>query len=300
MAPHLANPRRWRLPRWTITLTLLGAATGCSWLAPSPSQRDDDDDASHPTARPRRRHDNPRPHNRSASATPSATTAVPAWWPAPNTRPGHYLSMRDAKRALRKLYRQQGGTTLYANCAFSHWRIDWSHCCYQPPSLDRKRLEWEHVVPASAFGRHLDAWRKGAPECRNRHGSYQGRRCARRASQSFRKMEADMHNLFPAIGQINEDRAYYPMAIIAGEVRRYGTCDVEIAHRQIEPRPAARGDIARSYLYMQWRYPNHRLLDDDSRALMRSWHRSDPITPFERERNAFITARQGVSNPWVR
>jgi deoxyribonuclease-1 len=43
------------------------------------------------------------------------------------------------------------------------------------------------------------------------------------------------------------------MAMIAGEQRPFGACDVEIAERKIEPRPEIRGDIARIYLYMAFR-----------------------------------------------
>jgi deoxyribonuclease I len=35
------------------------------------------------------------------------------------------------------------------------------------------------------------------------------------------------------------------MAMIDGEQRQFGACDIEIADRKIEPRPAIRGDIAR-------------------------------------------------------
>jgi deoxyribonuclease I len=48
-------------------------------------------------------------------------------------------------------------------------------------------------------------------------------------------------------------RSNYSMAMIEGEQRQFGACDVEIAERKIEPRPEIRGDIARIYLYMTFR-----------------------------------------------
>jgi deoxyribonuclease I len=45
------------------------------------------------------------------------------------------------------------------------------------------------------------------------------------------------------------------MEMIPGEKREFGACDVEIERRKIEPRPEIRGDIARTYMYMDWAYP---------------------------------------------
>ena len=122
-------------------------------------------------------------------------------------------------------------------------------------------LQWEHVVPAEAFGRSLRVWREGHPDCVNSKGkAYKGRRCAKKVSKLFRRMEADLHNLQPAIGEVNGDRSNYSMQEIAGEAREYGACDVEIDRRKIEPKEAIRGDIARTYFYMDhvhhvfWRY----------------------------------------------
>jgi endonuclease I len=43
------------------------------------------------------------------------------------------------------------------------------------------------------------------------------------------------------------------MAMIEGEQRPFGACDVEIAERKIEPRPEICDDMARIYLYMAFR-----------------------------------------------
>ena len=84
---------------------------------------------------------------------------------------------------------------------------------------------------------------------------FKGRNCAKKMAPAFRFMEGDLHNLQPAIGEVNGLRSNYSMAMIEGEAREFGACDVEIADRKIEPRPAIRGDIARIYLYMDASYP---------------------------------------------
>ena len=38
-------------------------------------------------------------------------------------------------------------------------------------------------------------------------------------------MEADLHNLVPAIGEINGDRSNFTFEHIDGEERVYGACD---------------------------------------------------------------------------
>lgn len=62
-----------------------------------------------------------------------------------------------------------------------------------------KRIEWEHIMPAYNFGRHLPCWKKGGRKvCQN--------------DPVFQKMEADKQNLVPAIGEINGDRSNFRYA----------------------------------------------------------------------------------------
>ena len=78
-------------------------------------------------------------------------------------------------------------------------------CGYVPgPMPDRaEHVEWEHAVPAAAFGRSFVEWREGADRCVDGKGRrFHGRKCARLAPQ-FARMEGDMHNLFPVIGEVN-------------------------------------------------------------------------------------------------
>ncbi len=220
------------------------------------------------------------------------------------------LTFSKAKRELRMLYRQGEHHTLYGDCSFVDWRVAWERCCFDPVAKSRRRLEWEHVVPAAALGRALPSWRRGDPSCVDSRGKpFRGRRCARRASEVFRHMEGDMHNLFPTIGVLNEARAAHAVGLIDGEPRAYGSCDFEVAQGararrgvaqgKVEPRPAARGEIARAYLYMDAAYPQARLVDRPLRRLLLRWHRADPVDDWERRRNDFVAARQGNRNPWI-
>ena len=112
-------------------------------------------------------------------------------------------------------------------------------------------------------------------------------------------MEADLYNLVPAIGEVNGNRSNYSMADIPGEVREYGSCDVEIKGRKVEPRPAVRGNIARTYLYMDWAYPGRGIITDQERVLFEKWAEADPVDTWECERARMIEKVQRNENPFV-
>jgi deoxyribonuclease I len=93
----------------------------------------------------------------------------------------------------------------------------------------------------------------------------------------LRHMEADLYNLQPSIGEVNQLRSNYSMAMIDGETRKFGSCDLEIEDRKIEPRPDIRGDIARTYFYMDAAYPGRGVISDKNRKLFAVWAREDPV-----------------------
>ena len=158
-------------------------------------------------------------------------------------------SFNHAKKLLTQVYAGHE-TTFYCGCTYAGSEVDVASCGYQPKKdPDRaKRIEWEHVVPAEAFGQSFKEWREGNPACVDRKGkSFKGRNCARKMSTQFRYMEADLYNLQPAIGEVNWLRSNYSMEMIPGDKREFGACDVKIENRKIQPPPEMRGDIARTY-----------------------------------------------------
>ncbi|WP_411020426.1 endonuclease, partial [Salmonella sp. ZJLS19Sal_0228] len=68
---------------------------------------------------------------------------------------------------------------------------DLKGCGYQVRKQEKRasRIEWEHVVPAWQFGHQLQCWQQG------------GRKQCSRHDTAFKRMEADLHNLTPAIGE---------------------------------------------------------------------------------------------------
>ena len=223
--------------------------------------------------------------------------------PAP-VQPRVPASFEQSKRIAAGVYRDHR-VTLYCGCAYdARRRIQPEACGYEPRRVSRRarRVEWEHLVPAYAFGHQRACWRRAA--CSDHTGrAYGGRRCCRQIDDEFRRMEADLQNLSPEIGELNADRSSFAFAEVTGEARRYGACDFEIdrAARAAEPPPAVRGDVARAYLYMHETYGSRALpLGEAELARFRAWHRADPPDAWERLRDARITAIQGMGNPLVR
>jgi deoxyribonuclease-1 len=222
-----------------------------------------------------------------------------------NTR---ITSFTAAKRLLEQVYRDRN-VTFYCGCRYRGRRVDRDACSYRPRNWANpraERIEWEHVVPASAFGRSFREWRDGDARCerkRKRTGGkkkkrkrrYRGRNCARR-NPEFARMEADMHNLVPAIGELNQYRGSLEMGEVSAEARRFGDCDVEAGVLTFEPPPDVRGDIARIYQYMDLTYPKRGIVSNKRRKLYEAWSRTDPVDRWECERNRRITTLQGNGN----
>ena len=122
----------------------------------------------------------------------------------------------------------------------------------------------------------------------------------RNNSARFNLIEADMHNLYPALADINYLRGSMSYAILDGEEHVQRGCDFEIDKRKYraEPRPQVRGDIARAMLYMADTYPELKLFRNQ-RQLLDKWHRNDPPSDEERRRNQVIEAIQGNRNRFI-
>ncbi len=158
------------------------------------------------------------------------------------------------------------------------------------------KIEWEYVVPVENFGRNVSAWRVGDALCVDKKGnSYKGRKCAEKISSEFRYMQADMYNIYPAIGAVNAARSNYNFTVLPHAASDFGICPMKIEGRKVEPPPYARGKIARSYLYMELTYKRYKM-SSSQRKLMQTWDKQYPVTSEECQRTRTIEAIQGNEN----
>jgi deoxyribonuclease-1 len=210
-------------------------------------------------------------------------------------------SFSKAKKILEKKVYNNHRTTLYCGASFDAKKK------VTPPKgftttkyLKRsKKIEWEHVVPAENFGRTFSEWRDGNKQCINNKGkSFKGRKCAEKVNTEYRYMQADMFNLYPAIGAVNALRSNYNFTMLPSEDSDFGSCAMKIDNRKAEPPEAARGRIARTYLYMEGAYKRYKM-SKSQRQLMNAWDKMYPVNAWECARAKKITSLQKSDNPVV-
>ena len=204
---------------------------------------------------------------RSAAVGVLALCVAPAAAAGDDGAPANYLAVRPIFWS--QLYPGRG-ETLYCGV----------------PITRRKspKLNVEHVFPMSWVARAVGCGR---------------RRACRGSSARFNRIEADLHNLYPARADVNQERGSMAFGVVRGERRRYGECDFEVDHgaRVVEPRAAARGKIARAMFYMAHRYRLQ--IFPRQRRRLQQWNRSHPPDAEEQRRNDAIERLQGNRNPYI-
>ena len=80
-------------------------------------------------------------------------------------------SFSKSEKLLLKLYKDNP-VTLYCGCSFKGKKPNLSSCGYIPKKNKKRanRIEWEHVVPAHAFGKSFSECRDGHPKCVKKNG----------------------------------------------------------------------------------------------------------------------------------
>lgn len=174
---------------------------------------------------------------------------------------------------------------------------------FETPKHEKRadKIEWEHALPAENFGQAFPEWREGSPECVDNKGKeFKGRKCAEKVNPEYRLMQADMYNLYPAIGAVNAMRSNFNYAMLAGEQPTFGACEMKIADRKAEPPARARGQITRTYFYMADAYGPRYHMSRQQEQLMGAWDRQYPVDAWECTRAKRIEALQGNENRFVK
>ncbi len=141
----------------------------------------------------------------------------------------------------------------------------------------------EHIYPTG--------WMLEFLNCESR------RQCRLKKNSKFIRMEADMQNLYPAWQDASIARRNRAYGMVDGESWRFDNCDFERSLKVIEPRPLARGNIARSIFYMHIQYglPIEKSLVDE----LKRWNKEDLPSKQEKSRNDRIEDIQGIRNPYI-
>ncbi|OLA87104.1 MAG: endonuclease I [Desulfovibrio piger] len=213
-------------------------------------------------------------------------------------------SFAKAKRLLEQEVYYDHRQTLYCGAFFdAHKQVELPQGFTTDKHQKRSaRVEWEHVVPAENFGRAFSEWREGHALCVDRKGkTFRGRACAEKVNADYRRMQADMYNLYPAIGSVNAVRSNKNFQMLGpGVPSAFGSCPMKVSGNKVEPPERARGQIARSSLYMADSYAEHYRLSRQQRQLMQVWARQYPVDAWECRRASRIERLQGNENRFVK
>ncbi len=200
---------------------------------------------------------------------------------AKNNSSNAYAKRRYAndeyRKALKNMWTQvypSSGRTIYCNKQFST----------RNRKERKKYVNAEHIFPMSWVAKDLNCGKR--------------RQCQENSAQ-FRAIESDLHNIYPALINVNKARSNFRFGDVAGEKRQFGTCDFEVNKRKriAEPDETVRGEVARAILYMAYQY--NLSLHEKTEKLMRQWDRQDPPSKEEKRREAVIHKIQGRENPYI-
>lgn len=218
-------------------------------------------------------------------------------------------SFNNAKKILADLHEEIGQMkTLYCGCSYertttSGGQVDRESCGLKARRNENrsKRIEWEHVVPASWFGNTRACWILKDKVYPEQCAGKSGRACCEAVNESFELAHNDPNNLFPSAGEINGDRSNHPYGEVSGEERVYGLCNFEIGRtdegRIVEPGDdALRGVLARAMLYMSQEYGVDTKVDIET---LWKWHEDNPPEEWEIIRATRINQITGLKNEWI-
>lgn len=211
-------------------------------------------------------------------------------------------SFNLAKRMLERQVYFDHHVTLYCGAEFDAQKRVTLPDGFSTPAHEKRaaKVEWEHAVPAENFGRAFPEWRDGHPECVNRNGKpFKGRHCAEKVNMGYRHMQADMYNLFPAIGAVNAVRSNKRYSTLPDSAAAFGSCPAKVDGNRFEPPDRAKGQVARAALYMADSYSKYRLSRQQEK-LFKAWDRIFPVDAWECTRAKRIETLQGNENARIK
>lgn len=207
-------------------------------------------------------------------------------------------NFKQSKHAAGQIFSQHP-YTIYCGCTYRGKSID-LHSCGMDSASSIKRahqLEWEHMMPAENFGRQLACWRENI--CVKNGRYYKGRKCCERTSEEFRRMEAELYNIWPIVGLVNQARSNYRFNDFGGIIGNFYGCPILIDKqlRMVEPKSDVKGIVARANLFMAQKYGIK--ISASQNALFNAWNRKYPPSEWEKRWAVEITKIEGYSNGYI-
>jgi deoxyribonuclease I len=191
--------------------------------------------------------------------------------------------------------------TLYCGCAYDKDKqVDLTSCNMNnaTPIKRADRVEWEHMMPAEHFGRYHQCWHEKICVNESTGKEYKGRKCCEKIDPEFRRQEAELYNLWPAVGAVNQERSNFDFGIIENKRGYYG-CEFEADKelRVAEPPDRAKGIVARANLFMADKYQVE--LSKEQRRLLQKWNKQFPPNSWELQWAEEVAEIVGYRNPYI-
>ena len=149
---------------------------------------------------------------------------------------------------------------------------------------------------AENFGKHFECWRK--PLCEKNGKLYKGRRCCQKIDPKFRQMEAELYNLWPAVGLVNQARSNYRFGML-GEKQDFYGCPFAVSKplRRAEPPDFSKGIVARANLFIADHYRIR--MSPSQRQLLEAWDKLYPPGKWEKEWAGRVASIEGYENRYI-
>jgi deoxyribonuclease-1 len=212
------------------------------------------------------------------------------------------FDFNKGKRVLSSKVYPKKGKTFYCNCNYNNKTIRPKGCGLKLQKYKNRKykLEWEHVVPAHAFGKSFYEWRNAKVVCPKKNGKHSSsRNCTRKMNKVFKEMEGNIFNLVPAVGSVNALRNNYSFEELSISKIPVCTNGFLINNKKVMPPANRKGDVARIYFYMNKKYPGRGIISKKKNKLFKAWDKSDPVDLDECELNIKKGHVQGDENEFV-
>lgn len=115
--------------------------------------------------------------------------------------------------------------------------------------------------------------------------------------------KSDLHHLFPTDSKMNSVRGNSWFGEVVRDTQELKCKNVRYGKPSgggadvFEPPKEHQGNVARALFYFSTRYDLP--IDGRQEAVLRKWHREDPVDEEERDRNEKISKLQGNRNPFI-
>lgn len=191
--------------------------------------------------------------------------------------------------------------TLYCQCQYNaEKKVDLESCNMQPAQVIERahRIEWEHIMPAARFGQQRTCWQQAICTNPKTGKSYRGRKCCEKIDDEFKSIEAELYNLWPAVGLVNQARSDYEFGYLLNKRGFFGCAfDVDPDLKVAEPPDAAKGIVARANLFMADHY--HLAMSESQRVLFEQWDHDYPADQWEKSWAKSVEQIEGYPNPYI-